>query len=760
MRSRSCKAGVLAVAIGFSVGAASACGPWFPNRLLSEGGAGMLVAPDAMFIREIQAMNLISSTHQAVLATNGYGLEVASAEAVELKAALSRLGEGSASVERILREHESQRAVLSEQIVQRERWEAAQRAWWSNTNIPPTPLPPGAVRVTAGLPGEFADYFEGAIAWHCGLTNAACVAWEKLLQRPAGERHFRSTWAAFMLGKATWETNPLVARKWFQRVRQLAKEGFADNLGLAASSLGWEARVELRVELRGQNFTRAMDLYLEQASAGDGSAYESLRYAAELALREQATALKPLAKHSRAQRVITAYLIAGGWADAPVDVDGTFEPVLRLLERQTFVAPPAGGWHNLQSPARLWLEAVEAAKVRDVESAEKLALAAYQSGQMAIARRWIERAPDSLTAQWLKAKLLLRDGNVQDAAALLATLTRQFPASPAETNAVAGSLLARLSIRDMRWDNVPSATQLLGELGALRLTRREYVEALDALLRSGYDSDAAYVADRVLTLEEFKAYVDRHWPQLADGQTSDSDAGQNIRSGIRNLLGARLVRAGQFQEALNYFTGEDRRQLEVYLTAITAGRDQERPKTERAEMLWRGAQTVFGCTTVFAPPVETDWSLQSGLFTFSDRPPQRLLPVKPRVLPVTGDEHERVKSSAVYPDRSWYHRFIAANLAWEAAQLMPDNSDETARVLWQGGTWIKYADPQAADVFYKALVRRCGNTALGEAADRRRWFPFLDEQGNILPFKERVAAAITDAIVDEGGLSAGAVSSP
>ena len=76
-------------------------------------------------------------------------------------------------------------------------------------------------------------------------------------------------------------------------------------------------------------------------------------------------------------------------------------------------------------------------------------------------------------------------------------------------------------------------------------------------------------------------------------------------------------------------------------------------------------------------------------------------------------------------------RFPSAILAWEAAQLMPNNSDETARVLCLGGSWIKIHDPQAADVFYKALVRRCRKTAIGAEADRLRWFPILDESGNL-----------------------------
>ena len=44
-----------------------------------------------------------------------------------------------------------------------------------------------------------------------------------------------------------------------------ANQGFADSIGLAVSSLGWEARIALRRD----DFIRAIDLYLEQAAAGD-----------------------------------------------------------------------------------------------------------------------------------------------------------------------------------------------------------------------------------------------------------------------------------------------------------------------------------------------------------------------------------------------------------------------------------------------------------------------------------------------------------
>ena len=57
----------------------------------------------------------------------------------------------------------------------------------------------------------------------------------------------------------------------------------------------------------------------------------------------------------------------------------------------------------------------------------------------------------------------------------------------------------------------------------------------------------------------------------------------------------------------------------------------------------------------------------------------------------------------------------------------PPHAIETARVLCEAGTWLKNRDPQAADRFYKALVRRCGRTDIGREADQLRWFPPLAE---------------------------------
>ena len=89
----------------------------------------------------------------------------------------------------------------------------------------------------------------------------------------------------------------------------------------------------------------------------------------------------------------------------------------------------------------------------------------------------------------------------------------------------------------------------------------------------------------------------------------------------------------------------------------------------------------------------------------------------------TADELRRVETSGVLPARRFHYRYYAADLAWQAARLMPDNSTATATALCEAGRWLMYQDPRAADRFYKSLVRRCGNTPVGRAAAQAHWFP-------------------------------------
>jgi hypothetical protein len=53
---------------------------------------------------------------------------------------------------------------------------------------------------------EFADYHRGAHAFQNKKWDEARTAWENLLKRPEQDRHYRTVWAAFMLGKLALKT--------------------------------------------------------------------------------------------------------------------------------------------------------------------------------------------------------------------------------------------------------------------------------------------------------------------------------------------------------------------------------------------------------------------------------------------------------------------------------------------------------------------------------------------------------------------------
>ena len=99
------------------------------------------------------------------------------------------------------------------------------------------------------------------------------------------------------------------AMQYFEQVRALAQNGFADSAGLATASLGGEARIYLNRK----NFERALELYLDQFAAGDETALNSLQFTAARALaatNATAASLKTLALNPRTRRVLTAYLIS------------------------------------------------------------------------------------------------------------------------------------------------------------------------------------------------------------------------------------------------------------------------------------------------------------------------------------------------------------------------------------------------------------------------------------------------------------------
>jgi hypothetical protein len=102
------------------------------------------------------------------------------------------------------------------------------------------------------------------------------------------------------------------------------------------------------------------------------------------------------------------------------------------------------------------------------------------------------------------------------------------------------------------------------------------------------------------------------------------------------------------------------------------------------------------------------------------------------LMPASPDELSRYAQHRADPEMRFHYRYQAAFLGWEAAKMLPNDSDDTARILCLSGSWLKVRDPETADLFYKALARRCPNTEIGAEANRIHWFPQLDDDGNLV----------------------------
>jgi len=278
----------------------------------------------------------------------------------------------------------------------------------------------------------------------------------------------------------------------------------------------------------------------------------------------------------------------------------------------------------------------------------------------------------------------------------------------------------------------------LGEEAVVRVAQQDYTGALDQLLRAGYWMDAAYLAEQVLTLDELKTYVDATWPAglaakyeptkdkwdpyLVGGYTTP--APERLARDLRNLLGRRLAREGRLRDALGYALPDRRPVLERLAGHVEAGRDKKHPAAERGRELFQAAcLTRHKGMYLTGTEVEPDWALVDGSYqvetlTLQTRETRRTN----RILSETPDETARVQRNRARPWKRFQYRYRAADLAWEAASLLP-TGDEKAGMLATAGSWLEHEDPQAADRFYKQLVRCCRSTELGREADELRWFP-------------------------------------
>ena len=596
-------------------------------------------------------------------------------------------------------------------------------------------------------PGEFAEYHQGALAYKTRHAEQARAAWTTLLARPMAERKYRSTWAAYMLGRCALDEHEFAkAVEYFQQTRKLAKDGCVDSLGLAVESYGWEARCELEL---GHSESSAK-LYLNQLATGDPSAVVSLKWfipdwgmtvkgvedakpgvgepeaGVEISPVQQgpaasvprgAQALAAAARSPLLRRLVTIHILA-----TATPVDNPDNEYLDPSERGV--------------PQSKWLEALDRAGVKNTPDAEYLGWIAYSAGKYDDAKRWLSKSPGaSAAALWLRAKLLLREGKIAAATKLLSQALRVFPLPHARLEN---------SVRPGSY-RVPSETAS-GELGVLNLAQSDFIQALDAFIAADLWADAAYIAERCLTKAELLDYTRKQkfaeaMPKKPDGEYHWSMPVSPER--FRDLVARRMVREDDYLTAKEFFTPDKIKILDDYTAALAKGADVSKPKSQQARALFHAAWIArYSGMELMGTEMGPDNSVVNGAFNEGDLAMARLTGKEPVIedmdegsdankriqftFPVTQQEKDRLQATRLVVERRFHYRHVAAGLAWKAASMLPENSDEAADVLNSAGNWLKAKHEKQAERFFLALAKRCPKTEIGKQAVAKDWFVEID----------------------------------
>ncbi|WP_409318208.1 hypothetical protein [Pseudomonas sp. KCJK9016] len=618
MLTRNWPRHLLCLSLALPLGSALACGPDFPMRLLDDRGQSLAELPEGNFRFEISRLGKAVAGLKNVTAVTynpdaTYGEPNDPADQREKAEQLGLSAEQQALVKRL-----------------RSLTDARQ-----------------AEEQGASLPTELRLYVAGAVAFGAGDHQLAVEYFRQLLALPAEQRPLRSTWAAYSLGRAFFAMSSEAgdaldalenAIEAFRQTRQLSIDGFSDPLELGVASLGEEARA-LRTA---GSWDKAVELYAAQNLHGSEVGYTSLKLLMNDLAEEPEDRLEKLLRGKAVQQLVTASLISRiGWSF------GDEPPNQKKL-----------------------IKALQDSTRGSLDNADRLAAMNYQQGDYASARAFLEHAGDSGLAWWLRAKLAVRDGDKNAAAAAYAKAAQAFPQDES---------WGERRTADWNLETLQPKCRVEGESAILALQRGEYLQAFDQLYRSKaiYWFDAATVAERVLTLDELKQYVDAKVPAppALSQQDRDNYVPLPVAASLRNLLGRRLLREGRYEEAVGYFDNAGLQNKARLYGEQRMQADSAWWPTKRASALFNAAWTAreWGMD-ILGYEMAPDYATFGGNYSLET--------TELKVGPLVSEaEVQRQKASEAQPDERYHYRFVATALASRAADNLPHTSQAFAAVL-------------------------------------------------------------------------------
>lgn len=680
----------------------SACGPWIPQSWLYAREDFLVAAPVLSFESEVKQLfpdgpSPLQPSPSASAEEEAASDGMVAIEAAEIRSVLASQGVADIVIAPVLEAFHRFREDLTDyKLAHQNRWEsgsqvAREMEERAEVRLRGTALP-------SEMPDEFRLYLEGARAFHLGDVETAARFWQNLLELPEDQRRHRTVWAHYMLGRLWASKAPALAAESLRKARDAFHQGFSDPLHLALDSLGEEARIHFR---EGEP-ERALELYLAQFHAGHRGGYDSLVLILPRVLEEADFATwQRLARHPVSRRLISSYLLSVGRYE---------EDAARFRQH--------------------WLNTLRRSGLSLPTEASRLALLAYQGNLMQETAEWLQLAPriDPL-AQWIQAKLELRAGDFDKGQAMLRNLFADLPPS-FEQYYDSDDWDASFRRFSQVEESTGLSTARVGlEGGLLALSLGEFVDALEAFWKARQWREVAYLSERVLTTEEL----------LRFGETAVAEErreGDDFPPRMADLIARRLTREGRFEEARHFFTPRKVELLDRYNAAVRAGFDFDQSNEARAEAFWQAARLMReNGRSLVATELAPDFGWFDCEYELGDERRREFEWDNP--LHPTYAEFERTEKTEVEPNKRFHYRYLAAEWAAFAAQLLPVDDVNAARLLITAGNWIEQSDPTSAEHYYRQLVVQCGRHPLGQVAEKLHWFPARDAA----PFAEMAVAA-------------------
>ncbi|MDZ7792072.1 MAG: hypothetical protein U5L08_16535 [Xanthomonadales bacterium] len=554
------------------------------------------------------------------------------------------------------------------------------------------------------LPQSAVHYVAGAVAWYAGELDQAEKQFRQSAEFTATDNAPWPILAQYMLGNVA--AAPLLEDGWaiaeepkarelaqartlFQRTRDRVRDGEPDPLSLGVDSLGEEARILFRAD----DVEQAFQLYAQQAAAGDQGAVMSLFFLTRRARTDRASFEELLSfPIGRELALLYAYT--------------HFDPVQSSGRGEFWDAyRTVGSGPRVEDDQRIkreeivgmMLESFEALEPAELPATDRLAALSYRQGRYEEAARFAALTDTGLS-NWVQAKLALRDGRPDAAADKFQSALDKF----GRTTRWDGQNPLRLSRNP--------GCRVAAEAGLLALTRDRVQKSLELLLTAGgvYWLDAAYVAEHVLTVDELVEVVSRlpeNLPQLPDWPRNEQDKisleridamdkwpffaspVDGVFPALKNLLARRLMRAGRFEEARDYFTWSSlNEKAGRYARLMTA--PESETDAERADRLLAAAyMTRWHGLFLLSYETRPDWAVYSGNY-------------QPRLdfgLATTGSGTSELLLSSrevtadgtpqQLPHSRYSYRYTAAELANLAADYLPKDSEAFAAALCHATAW-------------------------------------------------------------------------